>query len=121
MEGFLKIFELHKLDLEGIYGKFPEYKSFDEIIKVEYERWQTSDTESVAKLQKIIKQRKGKFTIDDWITSMQSFGIPADKISEIVKEPIPQSLYYEIALRQEKTAKKEETILYNTVHIQETD
>ena len=52
---------------------------------------------------------------------MQSFGIPADKISEIVKEPIPQSLYYEIALRQEKTAKKEETILYNTVHIQETD
>jgi len=32
MEGFLKIFEFHKLDLEGIYGKFPEYKSFDEII-----------------------------------------------------------------------------------------
>jgi len=32
MEGFLKIFELHKLDLEGIYGKFPEYKSFAEII-----------------------------------------------------------------------------------------
>ena len=39
MEGFLKIFEQHKSDLEGIYGKFPEYKSFDEIIKVEYERW----------------------------------------------------------------------------------
>jgi len=28
MEGFLNIFELHKKDLEGIYGKFPEYKSF---------------------------------------------------------------------------------------------
>ena len=32
MEGFLKIFELHKEDLKGIYGEFPEYKSFAEII-----------------------------------------------------------------------------------------
>jgi len=39
MEGFLKIFELHKTDLEGIYGKFPEYKSFAEIIQVEFDRW----------------------------------------------------------------------------------
>jgi len=43
MEGFLNIFEQHKLDLEGIYGKFAEYKSFNEIIKVEYERWTTTD------------------------------------------------------------------------------
>jgi len=28
MEGFLKIFECHKKDLEGIFGKFKEYKSF---------------------------------------------------------------------------------------------
>ena len=52
---------------------------------------------------------------------MSAFGIPADKIAEVLKQPIPQSLYYEIALRQEKTAKKEETILYNTYHLQETD
>ena len=32
MEGFLKIFDYHKRDLEGIYGEFPEYKSFDMII-----------------------------------------------------------------------------------------
>ena len=32
MDGYLKIFEMHKKDLEGIYGKFPEYKSFDHII-----------------------------------------------------------------------------------------
>jgi len=32
MEGFLKIFDHHKLDLEGIYGKFPEYKSFNTIM-----------------------------------------------------------------------------------------
>ena len=39
MEGFLQIFEYHKKDLEGIYGKFPDYKSFAEIIQVEFERW----------------------------------------------------------------------------------
>lgn len=39
MEGFLEIFEQHKLDLEGIFGKFADYKSFGEIINVEYERW----------------------------------------------------------------------------------
>jgi alanyl-tRNA synthetase len=47
MEGFLEIFEYHKKDLEGIYGKFPEYKSFAEIINVEYDRWALSDDVSV--------------------------------------------------------------------------
>ena len=70
MEGFLKIFECHKKDLEGIYGVFPEYKSFDGIIKVEFDRWKNSDEESVKKLEKVIKQRKGKLTIDDWIVCM---------------------------------------------------
>ena len=121
MEGFLEIFEHHKKDLEGIYGKFPEYKSFAEIIKVEYDRWRFSDEESVKKLEKIIKQRKGKLTLDDWIVCMQSHGIPADLISEIVKAPVPQTLYYEIAMRQERTAKATETILYDTTHLKETD
>lgn len=70
MTGFLTIFENHKIDLEGIYGKFPEYKSFDEIIQVEYDRWLNSDEESVKKLDKIVKQRKGKLTLDDWIVCM---------------------------------------------------
>lgn len=99
MEGLLAIFELHKKDLEGIFGVFPEYKSFAQIIQVEYERWQTSDDESVKKLEKILKQRKGKLTLDDWIQCMQSNGIPADKIAEVSKSPIPGGLYYEIALR----------------------
>jgi len=43
MEGFLKIFEEHKKDLMGVYGEFPDYQSFGDIIKVEYERWMTTD------------------------------------------------------------------------------
>jgi hypothetical protein len=30
---------------------------------------------------------------------MQSWGIPADSIAEISKQPIPGNLYYEIAQR----------------------
>ena len=45
MDGYLKIFDMHKKDLEGIYGKFPEYKSFDKIIQVEYDRYMNTDAE----------------------------------------------------------------------------
>jgi Ser-tRNA(Ala) deacylase AlaX len=57
----------HDNGLMTIFGKFPEYKSFEEIIRVEYDRWRLSDDESVKKLDGIIKKRKGKLTIDDWI------------------------------------------------------
>jgi alanyl-tRNA synthetase len=120
MDGFLEIFEQHKLDTEGIYGKWPEYKSFGEIMKVEYERWQTSDDESVKKLQAILKKKKGKLSIDDWIMCMQSHGIAVDKIAEVAKLDIPLNLYNEIALKQERTAKAPENILYSTTHLPET-
>jgi alanyl-tRNA synthetase len=84
MEGFLEIFEHHKRDLEGIFGKFKEYKSFGEIMKVEYERWKYSDDESVKSLQAILKKKKGKpLSIDEWILCMQSHGIAVDKIAEV--------------------------------------
>lgn len=35
--------------------------------------------------------------MDDWIQCIQSWGIAADKISEISKLPIPGNLYYEIS------------------------
>lgn len=71
MEDFLKIFEMHKLDLEGIIGAFAEYKSFDDIIKVEFDRWKNTDEVQRKNLEKLLKQRKnGKLTIDDWIVAM---------------------------------------------------
>lgn len=41
--------------MEGVFGKFAEYKSFGDIIKVEYDRWLNSDEESVKKLDKLLK------------------------------------------------------------------
>ena len=43
MPDFLKIFEMHKEDFAGIFGQFAEYKSFDDIIKVEFDRWKNTD------------------------------------------------------------------------------
>ena len=71
-------------------------------------------------MEKIIKKKGGKLSIDDWIMAMQSWGIRADKKSEVSKEPIPGNLYYEIATRQERIGKAAETILYNTIHLPET-
>lgn len=99
MDGLLEIFENHKIDLEGIYGKFPEYKSFNEIIRVEYDRWLHTDDVQALNLEKLLKKKNGKLSMDDWIMVMQSWGISADKISEVCKSPIPGNLYYEIATR----------------------
>jgi len=71
-------------------------------------------------LEKLIKKKGGKLSIDDWIMAIQSWGIAADKISELCKTPIPGNLYYEIATRMERVGKKAETILYSTVHLPET-
>jgi alanyl-tRNA synthetase len=120
MEGLLEVFENHKKDLEGIYGAFPEYKSFGEIIRVEYDRWLHTDDAQAQNLEKLLKKKAGKLTMDDWIMAMQSWGISADKISEVCKIPIPGNLYYEIATRAERVGKAAETVLYNTFHLPET-
>ena len=121
MEGFLKIFEHHKLDLEGIYGEFAEFKSFEDIIRVEYDRWVNQDEEAIKKLQKTIRQRKGELSLEDWIVCMQSYGVPADKISEVTGQPIPGNLYLRISELQERSVKPSDAILYQTAHLVETE
>lgn len=59
----------------------------------------TTDEIQRKNLEKLLKNKKGeKLSIKEWIVAMQSWGIPADKISEIAKEPVPGNLYYEISL-----------------------
>lgn len=120
MEGLLELFEIHKNDLFELYGAFPEYKSFGPIIQIEYERWVNTDGIMRSKLEKLLSKNK-KLTIEDWIVAMTSWGIPADVIALISKEPVPGNLYYEIALRQERISKAAEVILYDTSHLHETE
>ena len=51
---------------------------------------------------------------------MQSWGIPADKISAIAKQEIPVDLYYKIAEMAEWIIPDTERILYDTIHLPET-
>jgi alanyl-tRNA synthetase len=121
MEGLMKLFEMHRLKLGKLYGPFPENKSFPKVIQVEYDRWLTTDEAQTANLNKLLKKSKGVLTLDDWIVAVTSWGIPADKVAVLTKLPIPPNLYYEIARRQETTAKAAEEILYDTTHLPETE
>lgn len=42
-EGLIQLFYKHKEDLEKIYGPFQEYKSFEDIIRMELVRYETTD------------------------------------------------------------------------------
>jgi alanyl-tRNA synthetase len=119
-EEYLQIYEMHKLDLKGLYGEFKPYSSFNKIITLEYEKWLNTEDQQSNKLGTLLKKNKGTLTIDDWIIAMTSWGIPADAIANISKTEIPPNLYYEIATRQERIVKAAEQILYDTSHLPET-
>ena len=115
----MEIIEGHCKDLEGIYGKIELNPKLADIIEIEYERWKTTDKDQKQKLDKLTK-KKGGLSLDDWIVAIQSYGIPADRISEVTGKPIPGNLYYEIAQREERIFKGAEEILYDTTTLPET-
>jgi alanyl-tRNA synthetase len=121
IEGLLELFEKHRVVLGRIYGEFPKFESFKEIIEIEYDRWLKTDDEQKKSLDKLLKKKKGAFTLNEWILAMTTYGISADKISEISKLPIPPNIYYEIAERESKIMKMADAILYSTSHIKDTE
>ena len=121
MNGLLELFEVHKTDLAKIFGPFPEYKSFGEIIKIEYERWHTTEGGQRKKVEAIVSKKKGKLTLNDWIDIMSTHGTPADLIAQVANTEIPGNLYNEIANRAEKVAKAQDAILYDTINYPETE
>jgi alanyl-tRNA synthetase len=97
MDGLMEIFECHKTDLAGLYGEFPDYKSFRSIIEIEYERWMTTADKQKRVLKKMLKKKKGKLKIDDWIHCLTSEGIPAEVIAEVTGIDPPSNLHSKIA------------------------
>lgn len=121
LQGILELYKQHRTDLAALYGEFREYSSFDSIITLEYNRWTTTDDKQKQLLTALLKKRKNKLTIDDWIMCVTSYGLPAELVAKESKSDIPGNLWYEIATRQETTVKVQPTQLYNTAHIPETD
>jgi alanyl-tRNA synthetase len=120
MEGLIALFQFHKKNLEAILGEFPPYKSFSEIIKIEYERWLSTDEKQKASLNKLIKKTKGKLSIDDWVHAVTTIGVNPDAVAKAGKIDIPSNLYSEIAKGQEKTVKLPDPILYDTTNLAPT-
>ncbi|KAL0215711.1 hypothetical protein P9112_007895 [Eukaryota sp. TZLM1-RC] len=120
LEGLFKLFDSHRDELAGIYGPFGQYSSFNSIIEIEYERWRASDDEAKKKLSAVLKKTP-QLTLNHWIQLVTSQGLSPDKIAEISKQEVPSNLYYEIAERQDKVAKKELQQLYETASFPATD
>jgi alanyl-tRNA synthetase len=121
IEGLVDLMFEHIKDMEGIMGKFTITTNFKEIIQLEFDKWIATDDQQKDQLNKLLKKKKGVLSIDDWILAMQSWGLPADSISDITKLPIPGNLYYEISQKLERTAKAQEQVLYDTTHLPETE
>ena len=45
MDGYLEIFEWQEKDICDLYGDFDPYPSFSDIIKLEHDRYKTTDNE----------------------------------------------------------------------------
>jgi alanyl-tRNA synthetase len=121
IDGLFELMDYHMKDLEGIYGEFKRNENVKEILALEYEKWKTTDSKQKETFEKHLKKKGGDLTIDDWILAMESWGIPAERISDISGIPVPGNLYYEISQRKERVVKAVEQILYDTTHLQETD
>ena len=76
----MELFQLTKNDLSQLYGPSKEYKSFANIIEIEFQKWLNTDSVQKQKLEKLTKGKKA-MTIDDWIIAVTSWGISPDVIS----------------------------------------
>ncbi len=120
MDGFMRLFDLHRSELSKIYGPFAPHRSFRKIVELEYDRWLSTDDAQRKQVEKLKKQRKGRISLGDWVVAVSSWGVPADRVAEMVGQPVPANLYYEIAAREEKSAKVVEELPYGTSRFAET-
>lgn len=79
MSGLLELFAHHEADLAELYGPFPEYKSFNSIIEIEYNKWSSTDEAQRVKLSALYKKKK-HLDINDWLVAIESWGMSPDTI-----------------------------------------
>ena len=79
-----------------MYGKFETHKSFEDIIKLEYQRFKVTDNDQKIQLKKFLTKNNNKLELKDWFTFITSNGVTPEVISEISGQPIPDNLYYYI-------------------------
>ena len=121
VDGLMQLFALHRKVLGSIYGPIDDFPSLRDIIDIEHKRWLNTEEEQKKKLMSIIKKNKGSLRLEDWIVAVTSFGIPADRVAEVSKSPIPPNLYYAIAEIQDRMVKQAAEVKYDTAGKPETE
>ena len=81
MDGFLELFKYHELDLMDLYGPFAPHSSFEDIIKLEYKRYMTTDNEQKVQLKKFLQKNKNQLELKDWFILITSMGLTPEAIS----------------------------------------
>ena len=119
-EGYLELFRKHEEDLLDLYGRFPEHSSFEDIIRLEYKRYTTTDNEQKTQLKKFLQKNKNQLSLKDWFVLVTSMGLTPEVISQVSGLEIPNNLYYFIEEQRNKFVKKAEEVLYETSGFPET-
>ncbi|KAH3764451.1 alanine--tRNA ligase [Pelomyxa schiedti] len=120
MKGLLALFQKHREELAALYGPFPEYKSFGDIIEVEYNRWKNTDAKAHQQLAAYLKKRK-TITVEDWICCIRNFGASPDKIAEYLKTPPPDNLYTKMSEQDENKVRPPPQQLYDAADLPATE
>lgn len=124
LAGILRLMDAHRTDLESFHGPgaFPAFPPLAEVLEIEYRRWETTDKDARAKVDRLLRKKGGALDIDDWITVVTTFGLDADQVSEITGTPVPGDLYSKIAEQQERNQIKTAALqLYDTSAVPPTE
>eukprot|EP00767_Chilomastix_cuspidata_P004430 gnl/Chilomastix_cuspidata/457.p1 GENE.gnl/Chilomastix_cuspidata/457~~gnl/Chilomastix_cuspidata/457.p1 ORF type:complete len:1004 (+),score=405.29 gnl/Chilomastix_cuspidata/457:2829-5840(+) len=130
-EGIAELMEIHRNELEEFHGSgsFPKQSSTERILELEFKRWHEGDIDAKKKLERIFnkkrassKTKEGPFlSMDDWIVAVTTFGLAPARVTEIVGEEPPETLFREIAEREERIARTPLCELYDTSDLPPTD
>lgn len=105
VDGIINLFKMHVKGLAGFTKEFKNLKCLETVIRLEYQRWETGKTSSVRSLQQLLKKKKNKLDINDWILCIESYGLDPKEISEISQNPIPDDLWLKFDEHRFRTMK----------------
>nr|SOH55371.1 Alanyl tRNA synthetase [Trichomonas tenax] len=113
VDGIIEIFKSHTKGLEGFFGPFSNLRCLEDVIRLEYTRWENSHSNAIKLLKNFVNKWRGKdIPVNEWIIQMTSNGVSADEIIEafLVDDPNsqlqkPDDLYIKLQDYKCRTAK----------------
>ncbi|EAY03282.1 alanyl-tRNA synthetase family protein [Trichomonas vaginalis G3] len=129
VDGIIDVFKAHMKGLEGFFGPFSNTRCLEDVIRLEFTRWENSHANAIKLLKSFVNKWRGKeIPVQEWITQMTSNGVSADEIIEAFQVDDPNSqlqkpddLYIKLEEYKCRTAKGIELEKYNVEGIPDTE